>query len=163
MAPPRGVRPSPPPSAAARPLLAPLAWPRAARGPVPPLAPPTPAARLPVPLARGPSAPARGLSPRLSTPAPRAAWSSARPLASGNTAPRGLPNAFPRARRSKFSLIGFEFSLMNVLRRALRRATNEFNFRFISVVRRALRRVTSWINFGYLACYVACFVAWRFI
>jgi hypothetical protein len=43
---------------------------------------------------------------------------------------------------------------MNVLPRALSRATNEFNFRFISVVRRALRRATSWINFGYLACYV---------
>jgi hypothetical protein len=48
---------------------------------------------------------------------------------------------------------------MNVLRRALRRTTNEFNFRFISVVCRALRRTTSWINFGYLACYVARFVA----
>jgi hypothetical protein len=47
---------------------------------------------------------------------------------------------------------------MNVLRRTLRRATNEFNFRFISVVRHA----TSWINFGYLACCVARFVARRF-
>jgi hypothetical protein len=79
-----------------------------------------------------------------------------------------LPSAFPRAqpqraRRSNFSLISFEFSLMNMLRRALRRATNEFNFRFISVVRPAIRRVTSWINFGYLECYVACFVAWLFI
>jgi hypothetical protein len=52
---------------------------------------------------------------------------------------------------------------MNMLHRALRRATNEFSFRFISVVRRALRRATSWINFGYLACYVARFVTRRFI
>jgi hypothetical protein len=28
-----------------------------------------------------------------------------------------------------FSLISFKFSLMNVLRRVLRRTTNEFNFR----------------------------------
>jgi hypothetical protein len=44
---------------------------------------------------------------------------------------------------------------MNVLRRALRRSTNEFNFRFISVVHHTLRRATSWINFGYLACCIA--------
>jgi hypothetical protein len=52
---------------------------------------------------------------------------------------------------------------MNVLRRALHRATSEFNFRFISVVHRALRRATSWINFGYLACCVMRFVARRSI
>jgi hypothetical protein len=74
--------------------------------------------------------------------------SGARPLAPGSTAPRGLPSAFPRVqpqrvRRSNFSLIGFEFSLMNVLRRALCRATNEFKFRFISVVSRTLRRAAN--------------------
>jgi hypothetical protein len=85
--------------------------------------------------------------------------SLARSSCPGSATPRGLSSVFPRAQRSNFSLISFEFSLMNVMRRALRRAMNEFNFRFISVV----RRTTSWINFGYLACCVVRFIAWRSI
>jgi hypothetical protein len=61
--------------------------------------------------------------------------------------------------RLNFSSISFKFSLMNMLRRALHRATNEFNFRFISV----LHRATSWVNFGYLACCITRFTARRFI
>jgi hypothetical protein len=114
----------------------------------PPAARPCSPAARPRPLGgtAQPPSPARGLGPARS-PCP------------GSVAPRGLPSAFPRvqpqrARRSNFSLLSFEFSLRNMLRRALRRATNEFNFRFISVVRPALCRATSWINFGYLECYV---------
>jgi hypothetical protein len=78
--------------------------------------------------------------------------------------PSRLAYAQPqRARQSNFSLISFEFSLMNVLRRTPRRATNEFKFRFINVVHHTLRRATSWINFGYLACCVVRFVARRSI
>jgi hypothetical protein len=53
----------------------------------------------------------------------------------------------PSARRLKFSLISFRFSLIYVPRRALRRATIYFKFIFISVLRRALRHVTIHFNF----------------
>jgi hypothetical protein len=120
----RGVRPLPSLLARRRgPLPGPLSW----RG-----------ARLgPWPLGRGSMAPLRA-APALGQRGPRR----------GPCPARGLPSAFPRTQpqrawRSNFSLISFEFSLMNVLGRALRRAMNEFKFRFISMVRRALHRVAN--------------------
>jgi hypothetical protein len=143
------VRPRPPGGATLLPRGAASAPPR--RAPAPPPRPPAPPGDTPRP-------------PSWPWPPRRAASAPARSPCPGSAAPRGLPSAFPRAQpqrvqRSNFSLISFEFSLMNVLRRALCRTTNEFNFRFISVVRRA----TSWINFGYLACCVVRFVARRSI
>jgi hypothetical protein len=44
----------------------------------------------------------------------------------------------PVARHLNFSLISFKFGLINVLRRALHRATIYVKFRFISVLRRAM-------------------------
>jgi hypothetical protein len=45
-----------------------------------------------------------------------------------------------RARCLKFSLISFKFSLISVLRRALRRTTIHFNFRLFNVLHRAFSR-----------------------
>jgi hypothetical protein len=64
----------------------------------------------------------------------------------------GTRNAFPRAqpqcaRRSIFSLISFEFSLMNALRRALRCATIHFKFIFINELCRTLRHAMIRLNF----------------
>jgi hypothetical protein len=64
----------------------------------------------------------------------------------------GTRSAFPRAqlqctRRSIFSLISFEFSLINVLRCTLRRATIHFKFIFINELCRALRRAMIRLNF----------------
>jgi hypothetical protein len=75
--------------------------------------------------------------------------------------PRARPRSAPGARSAftyarcpvparaafKFSLISFKFSLIYVLRRALRRVMICFKFRFISVLRRALRRATIYFNF----------------
>jgi hypothetical protein len=110
------------------PLPSPLAW---RRGPLP----------GPGPLGVAPWRPcARPLPPGSVVPG----VAPVRRAAPCSATPRGLPSAYPRAqpqrvRRSNFSLISFEFILMNVLHRA----TNEFKFRFISVVRRALRRTTN--------------------
>jgi hypothetical protein len=153
---PRRCDPAPP----RRGLGPPAARPRPPSG-----APSAPRRRAPAPPWRAPASPGdTPHPPSWPWPPRRAASAPARSPCSGSAAPRGLPSAFPRAqpqrvRRSNFSLISFEFSLMNMLRRALCRTTNEFNFRFISVVRRA----TSWINFGYLACCVVRFVARRSI
>jgi hypothetical protein len=146
------ARPRPPP--AARPLL-----PRSAP-------PPSPAACPLAPRRRGPRPPpsARPSPPdtALASPA-RGLGTGVQPLRR-QRGPSRLAYAQPqRARQSNFSLISFEFSLMNVLRRTPRRATNEFKFRFINVVHHTLRRATSWINFGYLACCVVRFVARRSI
>jgi hypothetical protein len=59
----------------------------------------------------------------------------------------------------KFS---FKFSLIHVLRRALRRAVIHFKFRFISVLRRALCRTTFLLISYYLLCCIARFVARHF-
>jgi hypothetical protein len=82
------------------------------------------------------------------------------------------------ARRLNFSLISFKFGLINVLRRALRRAMiylkfrfisvlrramMYFNFRFISVLRRVLHRTMVHLNLVYLMCGVARLVARRFV
>jgi hypothetical protein len=52
------------------------------------------------------------------------------------------------ARRLTFRLIHFKFSLVNVLRRALHRATIPLNFRFINVWRRASSRATFRFKFS---------------
>jgi hypothetical protein len=64
----------------------------------------------------------------------------------------GTRNVFPRAQpqcaqRSIFSLISFEFSLMNVLIRVLRHSTIRFKFIFINELCRALRHATILLNF----------------
>jgi hypothetical protein len=46
-----------------------------------------------------------------------------------------------------FGLFNFKFGLVDVLRRALRRATIHFKFTFIHVLRRTLRRATIHFNF----------------
>jgi hypothetical protein len=51
------------------------------------------------------------------------------------------------ARCLTFDLTHFKFSLVNMLRRALRRATIHFKFTFIHVLHRALRRATIHFNF----------------
>jgi hypothetical protein len=92
------------------------------------------------------AAPAAPLSPLLSAassglPHRRAA------LAAPLRACSPIPARSPSARHLKFSLISFKFSIINMLRRALRRMAIYFKFRFISVPRRALRRVTIYFNF----------------
>jgi hypothetical protein len=69
----------------------------------------------------------------------------------------GARRAFPRARPSRarhlnFGLINFKFSLVDVLRRVLRRATVYFKFTFINELRRALRRATIHLNFRLFKC-----------
>jgi hypothetical protein len=53
--------------------------------------------------------------------------------------------------RLNFSLISFNFGLIDVLCRTLRRATIYLKFRFISVLRRALRRAMTYFNFRFIS------------
>jgi hypothetical protein len=53
--------------------------------------------------------------------------------------------------RLNFSLISFNFGLINVLCRTLRRATIYLKFRFISMLRRALRRAMTYFNFKFIS------------
>jgi hypothetical protein len=65
------------------------------------------------------------------------------------TRPRVSQRARPsRVRHLKFGLINFKFSLVDVLRRVLRRATVYFKFTFIN----ELRRATIHLNFILLKC-----------
>jgi hypothetical protein len=108
---------------------------RVPRGPMPPPRPSWRAPARPPGVAARPQRDSRGLA------CPRR----------GLTRP-GTRNVFPRAQpqcvlRSIFSLISFRFSLMNVLRRTLRRATIHFKFIFINELCCALRRATIRLNF----------------
>jgi hypothetical protein len=138
---------------------APAPWPRASgrarsRAPAPlPRAGATPLPRVPRALGRAfvRSCPI----PCPGSPAPRApAWF---------TCPRhaqlALARAIVVALRSTLVLIHFNFSLVDVLRRALHRATVHSKFVFINVLRRALRRATILLNLCLLRCCVTRFVA----
>jgi hypothetical protein len=80
------------------------------------------------------------------SPAPRARARFACP----RHAQRALARAIVVARRSTLILIHFNFSLVNVLRCALRRATVHSKFVFINVLRRALRRTTILFKFIFI-------------
>jgi hypothetical protein len=144
------------------PLLPPLPH------PAPPLATRTSRALL----GRAPPCPGGGSSPRLRAHVPRpsggspdgpAPWWPHAPAAAcpGGLAPRAPARpACPRraqrvharatviARCSTFSLIHFNFSLVDVLRHALRRATIRLNFRLFNVWRRASTCATFCFKFS---------------
>jgi hypothetical protein len=116
--------------------------------------------RLPLPL----SSPPRPLSsslcapflsrrasraPRWLTPAPRSCTPQRlAPRAARRLAPRDPSLATVVARRSTFSLIHFNFSLVVVLCSALRRATIHFKSIFINELCRALCRATFLFKFS---------------
>jgi hypothetical protein len=92
--------------------------------------------------------------------APRAPpWTRPCPSPGGPRAPRACMARVPRctqhalarttvvARRSTLSLIHFNFSLVDVLRRALRRAMIHFKFILINVLCHVLRRATIQFKF----------------
>jgi hypothetical protein len=54
----------------------------------------------------------------------------------------------PSTAHAALARVTFKFSLIHVLRRALRRAMIHLKFRFISVLRRALHRATIRFNFS---------------
>jgi hypothetical protein len=83
-----------------------------------------------------------------------AAPSAAPVLACPRHAQHALVRATVVARRSTFVLTHVNFSLVDVLRRALRRATVHSKFVFINVLRRALRRAT--IHFKFIFIKVLC-------
>jgi hypothetical protein len=62
---------------------------------------------------------------------------------------RALARAIVVALRLPLVLIHFSFSLVDVLRRALRRATVHSKFVFINVLRRTLRRATILLIYNY--------------
>ena len=72
----------------------------------------------------------------------------------------------PSARRLKFSLISFKFSLIYVLRRVLHRATKRatiyFNFRLFNVLCRALVARRFVLNLVQVAYVVVRFIVRRF-
>jgi hypothetical protein len=135
---PRGPCARPSPAAPCAPFpVAPEALPGGAPRALPCGAPPPlhPCAALPV---GAPAVPMRALAqlPR-AAPVRPPVWPRA----------RVVPFSRAAVARNVFSLISFKFSLINVLRRALRRATIHFKFKFISVLRHALRHATFHFNF----------------
>jgi hypothetical protein len=126
-------------SLAARPRLRGLGS-LAARSLAPRGVAPGPGSARPLPVAAWRPAPHGSAAPALTLEA-------AQPLAARPACSRVQPQ---RARGLNFSLISFKFSLINVLRRALRRATIYFKFRFINVLRRALRCATIYFKFIFI-------------
>jgi hypothetical protein len=116
-------------------------WSRARPRPLPC---PRPCPRAPLPC----PSPCPGLTPR-------APARFARPW----HAQRALARATVVARRSTLVLIHFNFSLVDMLRRALSRATVHSKFIFINVLYRALRRAT--IHFKFIFIKVLCRVLRR--
>jgi hypothetical protein len=148
---PRGELPSPASSPRGLPVCAPSAlrarsqprpWPR------PPRRLTCPGRAPPLGSRAVPAAP-RALPARaLTHPCPRS-----RPCPGGPRAPCACTARVPPARatvvarHSNLSLINFNFSLVNVLRRALCRATIHFKFIFINVLHHAPRRTTIQFKF----------------
>jgi hypothetical protein len=139
------------PGAPARPLVAP---PRASLG-YAHASPPGRACRLAFPGGRAPLVAPRAV---LAAPSPAPAHARARaPVALTPRAParlvwhrraqRALARTTVVVRRSTLSLIHFNFSLVDVLRRALRRVTIHFKFILINVLCRALCRATIQFKF----------------
>jgi hypothetical protein len=150
-----------------------LRWPAPLRAHAP--AAPRPA-RQRAPVARAPCPRGPAYAPRQPLRVPR------RRLACSWRAQRVPTHVTLVARRSTLSLIYFNFSLVDVLHRALRRATihskfifiNElcralrratFHFKFssVDVCRRAFRRVTLNVFYNYCKCLVARSIARRVV
>jgi hypothetical protein len=112
----------------------------------------TPCGPTPLPSGRAPRRRPRA-SPRPCTPpaAPRPYPIAPRPASVTLRAP-GARGVFPRARHLYFGLINFKFSLVDVLRRVLRRVTVYFKFTFINELRRALSRAMIHLHFGIFKC-----------
>jgi hypothetical protein len=102
-------------------------------------------------LGRARLRPGRALAARLGRAPGRAL---ARPCSCPRHAQRALARATVVVRRSTLVLIHFNFSLVDVLRRALCRATVHSKFVFINVLRRALRRAM--IHFKFIFIKVLC-------
>jgi hypothetical protein len=136
----RRLAPRPP----RRPCLAPGGL--VPRGPAHPLRL-APRARVPRVRPRAPASAFRALGPRASCPGSRAPWQPSRVPHRGLVCPRRARNYSCAA--FDFQLYPFfNFSLVDVLCRALRRATIQFKFIFVNDLCRALRRATFRFKFS---------------